>query len=186
MRRKDADRLGAPASRRQGCFIPGTCRRDAGAPRVNGFTLIELMVVLVIIAIISGLIVSEMRGSFEDVLLRSSSRKLIDLLNLTYSRAVSQGRVHRFRLDEHTGRYIIEKRMEDSATFIGFVPATDISGFKGDIDNRIAIQVRPLPQNRTDEVEPLSEDEDLAPKPTEGISFYPDGTADGCALVLRD
>ena len=151
-----------------------------------GFTLMELMVVLVIIGIITGVIVSEMRGSLEDALLRSSSRKLIDLLNVTYSHAVTQGQVHRFRLDERTGKYIIEHTGEDSAPGFGFVPATDISGFSGQIDSRISIQIRPLPQNLPEGTDSVSEEELITPPLSEGISFYPDGTADGCAIVLRD
>ena len=53
--------------------------------RVNsqrGFTLIELMIVIILIGIFTGLMVGEMRGTFEDALLRSTARKLIATANL--------------------------------------------------------------------------------------------------------
>src|SRR5947207_8043887 len=79
----------------------------------SAFTLIELLVVCLLIAVMAAMIVPEMRSSFEDAVLRSSGRKVIDVLNLTYSRAASMNQLHRLRFDKYTGRYVIEKQVGD-------------------------------------------------------------------------
>src|SRR5437870_4426858 len=91
----------------------------------EGFTLIELLVVCLLIAVMAALIVPEMRGSFEDATLRSSGRKLIEVLSLTYSRAVSANQLHRFRLDTFTGKYLIEKQTGDGEEDGDFEPASE-------------------------------------------------------------
>src|SRR5204863_8720326 len=55
----------------------------------SGFTLIELLVVIALFGILSAMIIPEMRGSYEEALLRSTSRQLVNVCNLAYSRAVS-------------------------------------------------------------------------------------------------
>src|SRR6266404_4688301 len=103
----------------------------------NAFTLMELIVVLVLIAIMAAVIVPEMKGSFEDALLRSNARKLADVFNLTYSRAVSLNRVHRVRLDPSTGHYFVEKEAAaDGQAKNEFEPVTDVSDVEGEIDRR--------------------------------------------------
>ena len=77
--------------------------------RHRAFTLIELIVVVVIIAILSGVIVAEMGGTFQDALLRSSSRQLISVFSVASSRAISLNRLLRVRIDRATGRYAVEK-----------------------------------------------------------------------------
>ena len=48
----------------------------------------------------TAVLIPEMRGSYEDALLRSTGRELINVCHLTYSRAVSLNQVHRLQLDE--------------------------------------------------------------------------------------
>src|ERR1051325_9832699 len=79
----------------------------------SGFTLIELMVVLVLIGIMTAMIVGEMRGTYEDALLRSTSRKMISVINLTQSRAITSHAACRIRLDTRKNRYFIEASNDD-------------------------------------------------------------------------
>jgi prepilin-type N-terminal cleavage/methylation domain-containing protein len=147
----------------------------------SGFTLTELLVVCLIIGIMAALVVAEMRSSFEDALLRSSGRRLIDVCGLTYSRAVSSSQIHRVRLDKYSGQYLIEKQVGDGQEDSDFEPATDIPAFKGQFDQRVLIDLqRPEPDS--------IEESDLEPRPlaNDGITFYPDGTADACQILLRD
>jgi type II secretion system protein H len=148
-----------------------------------GFTLIELMVVIIIIGIMTALMIPEMKGTFQDALLRSTSRELINVFDLTYSRAVSLNQLRRVRLDEKTGRYLVEKQVTENGQE-EFVPADDVPGSKGQLDSRIAVEFH-QPGNISSEANseaPVSGN-DLSGVT---IAFYPDGTADGGNITLRD
>src|SRR5436190_24011906 len=83
--------------------------RDAGK---LGFSLVELMVVLVLIGIMTAVIVPEMKGTYEDARLRATSRRLVGVFHLAYSRAVSLNQLHRVRFDRISGRYVIVKEVQ--------------------------------------------------------------------------
>src|SRR5438552_4431015 len=99
-----------------------------------GFSLIELMVVIVLIGIMAALIVPEMKGTYEDALLRATSRRLVDVFHLAYSRAVSLNQLHRVRFDRITGRYFVERAGQAAEHGREFVPARDIPEGEGTLD----------------------------------------------------
>src|SRR5579863_169023 len=109
-----------------------------GAGRL-GFTLIELMVVLVLIGLMTAMIIPEMKGSFEDSLLRAGGRELVNACNLAYSRAVSLNVEHRLRIEKRTGRYYLEKK-SPGAGRESYVPVGDVPGAKGRIDPRLSLE----------------------------------------------
>ncbi|MEO6036730.1 MAG: prepilin-type N-terminal cleavage/methylation domain-containing protein [Verrucomicrobiota bacterium] len=152
-----------------------------------GFTLLELMVVLVLMAIMSAMIVPEMKGSLEDAVLRSTSRDLVSVLNLAYSRAVSVNQVHRVRLDPASGKYFVETRTRGAQEFS---PVRDVSGSEGTLDRRISIQIfasnedSSPDRNESVNLNPTNSFEE--PESENTISFYPDGTADRRDIQLRD
>ena len=150
----------------------------------RGFTLIELMLVLALIAIMAAMIVPEMKGSMEDSLLRSSARQVVDLFNLTYSRAVSLNQQHRVRLNTRNGQYQVEQQSQEFLASGLFQPILNDNDFQGQIDSRIQITLRPPPQDTL--ADQMPEEEPQFPPFRDGISFYPDGTADSCEIVLRD
>jgi type II secretion system protein H len=150
----------------------------------SAFTLMELMLVLALIAIMAAMIVPEMKGSMEDALLRSSARKMVDLFNITYSRAVSLNQQHRIHLNPASGQYFVERQNDDLEDPRPFIPITDQNEFRGQIDSRIAVEIRPTPQEISNEQ--ILEEQPKAQFASEGINFYADGTADGCEIVLRD
>jgi type II secretion system protein H len=150
----------------------------------SGFTLVELLIVCTLIALFAALIIPEMRGSFEDALLRSNGRNLIDVMNLTYSRSVSLNQLHRLRFEKYTGRYVIEKQVGDGQDDSDFEPATEITGFSGQIDSRISIEVQKSETVQSDDAD--AEPEEPADTPSDVICFYPDGTADPRDILLRD
>ena len=158
--------------------------------RRRGFTLIELMIVIILIGIVTALIIPEMRGTYEEVLLRSTSRELVSVLNLASSRAVSLNQLHRVRLDPKSGRYLIERQAGQEERGRGFVPVRDVPGSRGELDPRIVIEIRKSTGDSPAEpgVGSSPDGEPDRPRPDGGdtIAFYSDGTADASEVRLRD
>jgi type II secretion system protein H len=158
--------------------------RNRGGKR--GFTLIELMVVLVLISILTAMIIPEMRGTFQDALLRSTARKLVNVLTLANSSAITTSTLHVVQLDLKNGHYRIRRnalKTEDASS----IPETEVPGGKGEIDTRISVQLRKIEEEPDEDAGPAnSKDEVEKADPSRGIAFYPDGTADGAEILLRD
>ncbi len=179
-----------------------------------GFTLIELIVVIVLIGIMTAMIIPEMQGTYEDALLRSTGRRLVDAFNLAYSQAVTVNQLHRVRLDRKSGRYFVERIAREGEGRSGFITVRDPPGGEGALDTRISIEIRRPDENpakASDPEAPLVSEDDLrglhayrsatGPRPEaplvsgddlrvrdrgEAIAFYPDGTADPGEILLRD
>src|SRR3989449_10237100 len=105
----------------------------------RAFTLVEIMVVVVLIGIMTAMIIPEMRGTYEDALLRSTSRELVNVFNLAYSRAVTLNQIHRVRLMEISGRYVTEARTRGSHGADAFLSLPDSPGSQGELDTRISV-----------------------------------------------
>jgi len=157
-----------------------------GRAHSGAFTLIELMVVVTIIGILTALIIPEMKGSYQDALLRSTSRDLIDVFDLAYSRAVSLNQVRRVQLNEKTGRFLVEKQVLDGGQE-KFIPV-DETGGAGEVNSKITLAFQ-----RPDEALDAGADQAAMPDASgatpdlgASITFYPDGTADPGVIELTD
>src|SRR5687768_16918548 len=71
----------------------------------RAFTLVELMVVLLLIGIFTGVMLAEMRGTFADALLRSGARDIMSGLSLASSKAVSLNQAHVFEWNGATNKF---------------------------------------------------------------------------------
>jgi len=104
---------------------------------------------------------------------------------ITGSRAVSLNQVRRVRLEESAGRYVVEKQAQPDGGD-DFVPVDDMPASHGELDSRISLEFRPPGEGlSTGDAAGGSPAESAAPRPV-SIAFYPDGTADAGAIVLRD
>ena len=155
-------------------------------PRLKAFTLLELMVVVTLIGIVSAVIIPEMRGTYQDALIKSTSRQLMGAIQLAGSRSVSLQRQHRLLIHSGKKQYRIEQKGGASPGFTGL---KDVANSEASFDSRISVEVR-----RGEE--PLGEEKEVVAsaldQPTsqenqvESIIFYPDGTADERTITVRD
>ena len=169
---------------------------SASRPQVRppGFTLIELVVVLVLMSILCAAIIPSMRGTFEHELLRSTSRTLISAMALASSQSITVNQHHRLRLDTKAGRYVIERAARDLEDGVGFAALRNVPGGEGELDKRVTIEIRKpseepaeeSDQEQKEEPPPSPPGDADAPLSAEFIAFYPDGTAEAREIVLRD
>lgn len=165
-----------------------TSARDARAVGVfpgragarAGFTLLELVVVLAVLAVITAAVVPLYANSLSYVRLRAARNDFVSLLAYVQERAVSESMQYRVCLDEREGEYWVEQ-------FLG--------AKKGKKDKETEYEAvesawgakRTFPTN-------LKLDRFKGPKSHEGhagsrqkyIACYPNGASDQAELIFRD
>ena len=154
--------------------------------RARGFTLIEMMVVVIIVGFMSAAITAEMHGTMQDAILRSTARELAEACRLASSRAISVNRPHRLHVDISKHRYLIER---GNASGSDFLPAEDLPASLGALNPRIKIQVQPTLTPDEAGAEPpenLDKQAAFSLASAESITFYADGTADSKQMELTD
>jgi len=73
--------------------------------RTQGFTLVEIMVVMVIIALVMGLVATSMTRSISGAEARAASRKLVASLRYTRARAIIDKKEQVFQVDTENRSY---------------------------------------------------------------------------------
>ena len=152
----------------------------------QAFTLLELVVVLVLIGVLAAMIVPQMQGSYEEASLRKSARQLISVFGLAYSRAVTTHHVQRVNIDPSSRQYFVEESLTRAISGTEFKPLKDLSGFSGQIESRVSIEMRDPSEPAEGEDSTQSDPADISDAGFSGVAFYPDGTASGREIVLKD
>jgi general secretion pathway protein H len=93
-------------------------------PSARGFTLIEVMIVLVIVALITVVTVTGLRSLFKTDL-RATATRMAGSIRYLFDRASTTGRVHRLVLDFDNGKYWAE--VSDDQFILGSGKETDES-----------------------------------------------------------
>lgn len=126
-----------------------------------GFTLIELILLTVILAVIVAVSTPRFSRSFSSLRLRDASYNLAKLINYVQEKAVIEGSVHKLVLDTEKGRY--------------YVMASDPDNSK---------KYR-LMEGREGRVFKLPEGVKITAKKPE-VFFYPDGHSDKTSVTLSN
>jgi type II secretion system protein H len=142
----------------------------------SAFTLVELMVVITVIAIVTGVMVLEMGGSYEDALLRANARKLIAVCDNASNRAISAHQPQVLKIEAISGKFAVRAKVPEA-------DAAEAEVTEGELDKRIVLSIRQ--PERDSEVEAEEAELPEAGK-SDTIVFYPDGTADAREFLLRD
>ncbi|MBC8131388.1 MAG: prepilin-type N-terminal cleavage/methylation domain-containing protein [Deltaproteobacteria bacterium] len=90
----------------------------------NGFTLLEILIVLVIVGLISGMSIRGLR-SLAKTDLRSSTSRMSGAIRYLFDRASTTGKYHRLVIDVDEGRYWAE--VSDDRFYIPREPETEAS-----------------------------------------------------------
>lgn len=165
----------------------------------------ELMVVLALIGILSAVLLPEMRGSLEEVQLRSSARKLSEACDVAFSRSVATGKTLRLEWDRTAGKYRVIHDPEESqagtrsGTEARAEGPVDFPGAAGTIDPRITVDLHrlsagsgngggntPGADGRRGGMPAGMDSQVTTGASATAIEFRPDGTADASEFVLQD
>lgn len=145
----------------------------------EAFTLVELMIVVVIIGILSGVMVLEMRGTFEDALLRSNARKIIDVCDVASNRAIAANEAQMLRIEPKSGKYTVRAKGNSNA-------ADETTN--GELDPRVKLEMRNAAGAEEENLADANADPaaDAAPSEDYSVTFFPDGSAEGREFLLKD
>jgi prepilin-type N-terminal cleavage/methylation domain-containing protein len=155
----------------------------------GGFTLVEMLVVVVIVSIMSVAIVAEMHGTFEEAILRATSRQLATAFSAAGSRSVAANGTYRITIDRLAHRYFLERSARNGQEFY---PVRDVPGASGKLDPRVTIHILQPGVDSADDagdrplVEPGNGQGVAMFGVEQAVTFYPDGTADARQIELVD
>lgn len=147
---------------RRSLNTPGLCQRRLLRVHQTGFTLLELLVVLVLLGIVAVLVAPGLGGSLENAKLKTVSRELLAALRVQRSEAIAQGRIITLRFAGDESNYRIDGEPVNLAEGLSVV----YQAATGAVSQ--GVQGSPLP---------VTGNNDLA--------FYPDGSSSGALLQLR-
>lgn len=82
-----------------------------------GFTLLELLIVLLIISITLGFMAPAFRKTFQDIQLNSSAQDIVSLSRYAQERAIVENTALRLNIDAENGTYWLTQKEQDKDIF---------------------------------------------------------------------
>ena len=155
--------------------------------RQRGFTLVELMIVMVIIAVMTALMIPDMKGSYEEALLKSNARKLSAAFNTAYSKAITTHQLHRVRIDTVEGKLFVEARTKEIET--PYLPLKEFDRKDSQLHSNISMRFHEPQQGFTGDPTQVPNPSMVSPsdpQPENVFVFQPDGTCKGKDVEMRD
>jgi prepilin-type N-terminal cleavage/methylation domain-containing protein len=148
------------------------CKTDKKSPvsRTGGFTLLELILVLVIISVLLGMAAPSLRGFFASRKAHDAAAGILSLIRYARSQAITEGRNYRLNLDPDDGVY--------------WLTVNEAGGYA--MLNTAIGRKYLLPEYTTMEVQMDDDDSKDDDASHEYIEFYPKGRADVCTIRIFD
>jgi len=139
----------------------------------DGFTLIEVLLVMLIVGLITAVAVPSMREMFSDVGIESAARDIATTLRYAHERAILDGKRYRMRLDLDADTYWLEAQEKRGKAADRLVAVED---------NLIQKKVMPTDVG----IERVAATVKRRRKGEEYIEFHPDGTSESGSIYISE
>lgn len=149
--------------------------------RTAGFTLVEIMVVVIVMALMAGMLMPNLGGTAGTMRLNASARRIASLFDYCRQSAVATGQVHGIVFDNDNGRFeVVREEPIDEETSPDAPPTLTPVSLPGVLDPELPEGVS-LASVSAFDTSIMSGDED-----EEGfrILFFPDGTTEFATIKL--
>ncbi len=145
---------------------------STGPKRNEGFSLLELIIVILILGVMTGLAVPSLRGSFVHLQVRDCCWNLGALANYGRQRAIVERKTYSLKFDQDFRNFRLMRREKSGNSFVYF----DLNGLPG--------KVFSLPERVY--IRRVVNQLDGAVLKGREINFYPDGTADEMKVYFSE
>ena len=153
--------------------ISSQCQKHVAQVR-DGYTLIEILIVVSILAAVSALAVPALRGPLERTRLRSAARAVQSAIGKTRNAAIRTGRIHTIAYEPGTGRYRVDRAPEptmpefENAGAMSAIPdsvdellnpteAESQTAIESNLPTNVYFATMTLDPNQSELLDPLSE-----------------------------
>jgi type II secretion system protein H len=158
----------------------------------RGFTLIEIIIVLVIMGLMAAFAGPRIAKSLGGLSLRTTAKKVAGALRYAKSRSVNTGRLYSVILDCDKNRVIVlQSRQAPAAGMLEEDNATDDEEFsdaRQPKETKPEMKIYPLPEGITFDKITIGdvEDDEEAEEKIYQMAFFPNGTSQGGEILLSD